>query len=109
MKFGNWNITDKGIEWAGKGANRFLIPEDSLTEIGTDNIGNKLYKWILLATDEDWLNQDELYDLNYAFVYAVAQSGHEFDYDLFDRSLAYQYEELDDEEFEEEGEEEDEL
>jgi hypothetical protein len=98
MQFGNWKVTPNEIAWAGKGVNRFVIPVAELTETTVDNTGNTVYRWIILATEEDWLTQDELYDLNYAFVYATGKSDLDFDYSIFDQTLDYQYEELDEEE-----------
>ena len=60
MQFGNWKVTDKAIEWNGKGLNRFVIPKETLTTVrryNTDEPGH--YEWILLATDEDWLTQGD--------------------------------------------------
>ncbi|RYG05669.1 MAG: hypothetical protein EOO02_03075 [Chitinophagaceae bacterium] len=98
MKIGNWLITNESIEWKGTGKNTFVIPIKEITEkIETDDDKLSFYKWIMLATDEEWLGDDELYDLNFAFVYAVAKSGAEFDYQVFDETLSYQYSQLDDE------------
>ncbi len=92
MKFGEWKVTENSIEWNG-GLQRFVIPTD---ELNSTSAGNKddevLYKWIVLATEEDWLTQNDLYDLNYAFVFAAGKSGINFSYDIFDATLAYQYE-----------------
>jgi hypothetical protein len=49
----------------------------------------------MLATDEDWLAQDDLYDLNYAFVYAIARFNLDFDYEIFDATLETQFEQFD--------------
>lgn len=93
MQFGEWNITENSIEWNGKGLHRFVIPIDQLNSTRPGNTDNDIfYKWILLATDEDWLTQNDLYDLNYAFVFAIAKSGLDFNYEIFDATLAYQYE-----------------
>ncbi|RYF94050.1 MAG: hypothetical protein EOO00_05715 [Chitinophagaceae bacterium] len=99
MKIGSWEVTQNGIEWKGSGLNRFVIDKKGLTEeIETDDENLSLYKWIVLATEEDWLTEDDLYDLNFAFVYAAAQWGATFDYQMFDETLSYQYSQLEDEE-----------
>ena len=99
MQFGNWIITDESIEWKGEDElNRFLIPKDELTEIRYDKKGSFFYNWILLATEEDWLSQDDLYDLNFAFVYATAKWGQEFSYETFDATLEEQYDQFEEEE-----------
>jgi hypothetical protein len=101
MVFGNWKVTADGIAWNSNGFNHFLIPKASLnaTRMTAEGV---LYEWILLATDEDWLTQNDLYDLNFAFVYAMAKFNMGFNYDIFDDTLEVQYEQFDDEEDEEE-------
>jgi|SRR5215218_5339662 len=91
MVFGSWKIDNDTISWNGRGLHRFVIPGNELNKIRIAN-EDKLYDWILLATAEDWLTQNDLYDLNYAFVYAIAKFNLEFDYDILDNTLAEQYE-----------------
>lgn len=96
MLFGNWEVNDNGIEWKGKGFGRFVIPMEKLNAKTRDDTNNAVYyEWILLATGEDWLTQNDLYDLNYAFVYAFAKSGLDFNYEIFDATLADQYDQFD--------------
>ena len=96
MEFGNWQVDDKGIHWAGDKMNRFVIPSDSLNRVSGQD-GSAFYDWIILATNEDWLTQNDLYDLNFAFVYAIAQFKLDFNYEIFDATLADQYEQFDEE------------
>jgi hypothetical protein len=98
MQFGNWLITDDTIEWQGNELQRFVVPKDTLTSLRYDRKGSFFYDWILRATDEDWLTQDDLYDLNFAFVYAAAKWSLEFSYETFDATLEEQYEQFDEEE-----------
>src|SRR5829696_2211336 len=99
MLFGNWKVTDDSISWNGNQFQRFVIPANKLND--TRNTGEEVfYEWILLATDEDWLTQNDLYDLNYAFVYAIAKLGLDFNYDIFDNTLAEQYEQFEEEDAE---------
>lgn len=98
MQFGNWMITEDSIEWRGEELQRFVIPKDSLTELRYDKKGRFFYNWILLATEEEWPDQDDLYDLNFAFVYAAAKWAQEFSYETFDATLEEQYEQFDEEE-----------
>lgn len=98
MQFGNWFLTEDTIEWQGNELQRFVIPKDSLTSLRYDKRGSFFYDWILKATDEEWLSQDDLYDLNFAFVYAAAKWGLEFSYETFDATLEEQYEQFDEEE-----------
>jgi hypothetical protein len=103
MKFGEWKVTDSTIEWAGSGFNRFVIETESLLEtMMVTEAGEFLYKWIVLATQEDWLTEDALYDLNFAFVFVAGASAGDFDYELFDRTLDYQFDTLEEEEDEDE-------
>lgn len=98
MKFGNWQVTADGIKWIGNGFNQFSIPKETMTDIRRgDDGGPDHYEWILAATDESWLTQNDLYDLNYAFVYAAALSGVAFDYETFDATLEQQFEQLEEE------------
>ena len=99
MKFGNWNISDQKIEWTGKGLQSFAIDRSTLLEtMPSDTTGEELYKWIVLATDEEWMSHDDLYDLNFAFVFAAASADGEFSYELLDRTVEYQYDLLEEEE-----------
>jgi hypothetical protein len=98
MNIGNWKISETAIEWNGDSVNRFSIEAGQLSETVTIELGmDEMYKWILLATEEDWLSHDDLYDFNHAFIYAIASSGQSFNYETFDRTLTYQYELLDEE------------
>ena len=103
MKFGNWNITEQQIEWTGNGLQRFVIDRSTLLDTTPSDVtGEELYKWIVLATEEDWISHDDLYDLNFAFVYTAAMSGGNFSYELLDRTVEYQYDMLEEEEDDEE-------
>ena len=108
MKIGNWEVNDSNIEWKGSGRNKFVIEKKSLTErIETDDDNLSLYKWIVLATDEEWLTEDDLYDLNFAFVYAAAEAKAGFDYQVFDETLSYQYSQLEEDDDEDDEDDED--
>ena len=97
MKFGNWAVTAEGIEWQHN-LERFVVNQEQLLQTTDEYNGDGImYKWILLATEEDWLTEDDLYDFNFAFVYAAAKSANQFNYEIFDRTVEYQYEMLDDE------------
>ena len=101
MTIGNWNISETKIEWKGGDANIFEIERSQLLEpIKIDDESDEdLYKWIVIATTEDWLTVDDLYDLNFAFVYAAGASGSsDFSYERFDKTVEYQYNMIDEEE-----------
>ncbi|MDO9374801.1 MAG: hypothetical protein Q7T76_10295 [Ferruginibacter sp.] len=103
MKFGNWNITEQQIEWTGNGLQTFAADRSTLLEtMPSEATGEKLYKWIVQATEEEWMSHDDLYDLNFAFVYAASQSGGDFSYEVLDRTVEYQYDVLEEEEDDEE-------
>jgi hypothetical protein len=95
MKFGNWAVTGSGIEWQPNP--ELLVVNDYQLLETTDDSSEKgiMYKWILFVTEEEWLTDDDLYDFNFAFVYAAAKSSGAFEYDIFDRTVAYQFELLD--------------
>ena len=93
MQFGNWNVTANGIKWSGNGSQRFEIPGDKLNVTRPGESGQfQLYDWIVQATEKEWLTENDLYDLNFAFVYSVAKFRLDFNYDFFDATLAYQFE-----------------
>jgi hypothetical protein len=99
MEFGNWVVTEKGISWNGNAMQRFEIPADGLNAIRQSNSDdNNLYEWILVATDEDWLTENDLVDLNFAFVYAAGKFDLDFSYEILDATLDYQFEMFEDEE-----------
>ena len=109
MKIGNWNITDKSIEWKGKSLQRFVVDRETLLQTTPSDItGQPLYRWIVLATDEDWLTHDDLYDLNFAFVYAAGAEDSDFDYEVFDQTVEHQFNILEEEEEGEDDEDEEE-
>ena len=96
MNFGNWDVTENGISWKGSALQKFEIPVDKINTT-IQNGDSKLYETILVATDQPWLTQNDLYDLNFAFVFATAKLNVEFDYDIFDATLDEQYERFEEE------------
>ena len=102
MKIGNWKVTDNTIEWSAKGFQHFVIEKAALLETAKpEGWRDEMYKPIMLATDTDWLTTDDLYDLNFAFVYAAGSWQQPFDYEIFDRTMEYQFDLLEEEEEEE--------
>lgn len=103
MEFGNWIVRERSISWNGKEKQRFEIPADKLNAIRKGSMhDNNLYEWLLIATDEEWLTENDLVDLNFAFVYAAAKFGLDFDYSVFDATLDYQFELFEEEDDEDE-------
>jgi hypothetical protein len=104
-QFGNWIVTESNIRWNGDNSNQLAIAAGQLVEVRHSFIGKEIYyQCILSATDEEWLTQNDLYDLNYAFVYAVAKFGLDFNYEIFDATLEQQYDQFDAEDEDDEGE-----
>jgi hypothetical protein len=105
MIFGNWKVTEDSIVWAEQGPNEFILHRDELLTTKANMLNNSLhYEYILLATGEDWLTENDLFDFNYAFVFAAARFGLAFNYEIFDATLAEQFEQLEAEEEEEDDE-----
>ena len=102
MLFANWLVTDSGIEWKGEEDQQFHIPISELNRSVVNRNGQIFYDWILKATQEEWLTADDLYDLNFAFAFAIGKYALDFDYNIFDATLAEQFELIDDEEDEDE-------
>ena len=98
MIFGNWIVTEDSIAWTGPGVNRFLLHKDEMLSTRQTGFGTEHYEYILLATSEDWLTENDLYDFNYAFVYAAAKFNLPLSYEIFDATLAEQYEQFEEEE-----------
>lgn len=98
MQFGNWIVTATSIKWNGHSSEPFEIPGDKLNATRPGDVGQfQLYDWIVQATEKDWLTESDLYDLNFAFVYAIGKFRLSFNYDFFDATLAYQFESFDQE------------
>ena len=98
MIFGNWKITEEAITWSSNRFQRFEIPLKQLNNIRLhDDNKTVIYDWILLATAEDWITENDLWDLNYAFVFAAAKYGLQFSYETFDATLEIQFEQFESE------------
>lgn len=95
MQFGNWNISENGITYNGGGSVGFTVPKEQLSRTTEDAEQPAMYHWVLQVTDHEGLDHDDIYDFNYAFVFAVAKYGIDFDYGIFDETLAEQYERFD--------------
>ena len=84
MQFGNWTVTANGIRWNGDDSHQFDIPSKRLNARRVGQVGDfQLYDWIVQATELEWLTENDLYDLNFAFVFAIAKFNLEFNYDFF--------------------------
>ncbi len=97
MIFGNWEVSKDKISYIAREIGEFQIPMAELNRIIVDRSGEIFYDWILKATELDWLSQDDLFDLNFAVVYAIGRFGMDFNYSIFDATLAEQFEKFDEE------------
>ena len=105
MRFGNWDVKEGTIEWAGEEAANIVIHKEQLLE--TTPVADRadaLYKSLLNATVQHALGEDDLYDLNFAFVYAAGAWQKDISYDIFDQTVAYQFEILEEDDDEENDE-----
>lgn len=92
MQFGNWNLTDQGLTYSGGNTINLTIPADQLTRLTEEGEKPAMYHWVLQVSEYPGLDHDDIYDFNYAFVYAIAKTGQNFDYGIFDETLAEQFE-----------------
>lgn len=92
MQFGNWTLTDEGLSYQGGGTASFSVPRTELTQTTDEGDKPSMYRWVLQVTEHPGLDHDDIYDFNYAFVYAMARFGLDFDYGVFDDTLAEQFE-----------------
>lgn len=74
MKFGNWLITEEGINWDGPTGRPYLIPKDRLTESGSGD-RSKMYDWLVHLVEKTWITENDVYALNTAFIFAVEHFG----------------------------------
>lgn len=92
MQFGNWNLSDEGLTYNGGGTANFTVPKDQLARTTEEGEKPAMYHWVLQVTEHPGLDHDDIYDFNYAFVFAVAKFNIDFDYGIFDETLAEQFE-----------------
>ncbi len=104
MNFGNWTVTDATIDWNGESDEQYNIEAADLPETIEGDDGVNMYQALLLPLQEEFISFDDLVDLSYAFVYAFAASEHDFDYEIFDQTLAYQASLFEDDEDDEDEE-----
>ena len=94
--FGSWQVSDKGIEWVDATTqNKFSIPVKEIAAIHEEEGEEPMYKWLVAPLDEEWISVEDLYDLNYAFVYACGKLNVDFSYDIFETTLDYQFDSMD--------------
>jgi len=102
MDFGKWTVSESGISWNGEGDQVYGIEGMDLAETIEGDDGILMYNALLQPLQEEFIEFDDLVDLSYAFVFAFASSTEEFDYEIFDQTLAYQASLFEDDEDDEE-------
>lgn len=95
MKFGNWLLTENSLDLKSDDHQILSIELHSLLETTRmEDSDDPLYRRIVDATADASIPEDDLYDLNYAFVFAAAKQDN-FSYEIFDRTLDYQFQMVD--------------
>ena len=92
-KFGSWNVTHKGIEWAGTPAVDYEIHHTRLTE--TAKWGDvTIYDWPVHMVQKTWLTRGDINDLTSALIFAANHFGKVFSPPIWKDTLDLQATEL---------------
>lgn len=92
-KFGSWNVTDDGIEWAGTPPVEYVISRNRLTE--TAEWGSvTIYDWPVHMVQKTWLKRDDIKDLTEALRFAGEHFNEVFSADIWKATLELQESEL---------------
>lgn len=92
-KIGNWLINEDGITWDGIPKIDYEIPKERILQFGTQERKN-MYDWLVHIPTKAWTTETDIYALNTAFVYALAQYGLNFSALSFIETLIEQQIEL---------------
>lgn len=68
-KIGNWEINIEGIVWKGNQV-EFLIPKEELSLLRRGG-NERIYDWLSHPTTKQWINENDIYALNTAYVFAM--------------------------------------
>lgn len=68
MKFGNWEVTEKGVIGNNE-MKRFEILKEDLTLL----INKEYVDRLVLIAEKDNVTQDEVFNLNMAYIYALGK------------------------------------
>ena len=93
FKIGNWLITDKGISWNKENEPEYLITKEDLTESGPQDRSN-MYDWLVHMPTKSWINKEDVYALNTAFIYAMELYGFDFNTNSFIETIKEQQVEM---------------
>jgi len=90
FSFGNWLVTEDGIEWAGPDKDvEYFISQYGLSEQGQGDWQGR-YNWPLHLTEKIWINESDLQSFNKAFVFACNHFNLELDADALTSTFHYQ-------------------
>lgn len=92
-RFGSWNVTDNGIEWAGTPAVEYVIHHTRLTEM-VERGGVIIYDWPVHMVEKTWLKREDINDLTDALRFAGNHFGQAFSPDIWKDTLELQASEL---------------
>lgn len=93
FKIGNWLITDKGIMWNKENDPEYFIAKETLVQSGPQD-RNNMYDWLVHLPRKSWINKEDVYALNTAFVYAMELYGYDFNTNSFIETLKEQQAEM---------------
>lgn len=86
--FGHWIVDQTGITWDDAKRGKYFIPIDRLMELRHSE--PPLYDWVVHIPPKTWLNRQDVYDLNNAFLHAATENGHKIDEAMWQDSMDYQ-------------------
>lgn len=92
-RFGSWNVTDNGIEWAGTPPVEYVIDHNRLTETAEWG-GVKIYDWPVHMVQKTWLKREDINNLTEALRFAGNHFNAEFSADIWEATLQLQESEL---------------
>ena len=81
MKYGNWEITETGINWIGKPNLIYEIPRDELTDLGRGERANR-YDWLMHIAEKTWVKAEDVEMLYRVFVDAATKYNMPYDLDI---------------------------
>ena len=71
IRFGNWSVTDYGVEWAKPGDPPYEIHKSRLWEIRPSEVADGIcWDWLVHLTEKSWLSEADIYHLNSALFFA---------------------------------------
>ncbi len=71
MKIGNWEVSDKGINWIGTKTNAMGTITLASLKDGGNAERTEMYDWLIHLCEKSWITDEDIYALNTAFIYAI--------------------------------------